>query len=162
MRKKEAALLVPLLLLLMMTAPLLSGGTAPAETAEGDLAIAAQFQTESGDAFRGGAARFSAGTAEACCQVGRDGTASVSGLPRSGELRLILFDQQKEVRGSMTLSLGRGAVTDAMTGEDGVGHITVREDAREVALRFILQEDGGMRCALYLASSGGDLTRKGV
>ena len=76
--------------------------------------------------------------------------ASVSGLPRSGELLLTLFDPQQEVQGVMTLSFDQGAVIDATTGQDGVGHITVRNDTSEVALIFILTEDGTLQCTLWL------------
>lgn len=50
----------------------------------------------------------------------------------------------------MALSFSEGAVTDATTGEDGVGHITVREDADEVALLFLADEDGALTCTLWL------------
>ena len=52
--------------------------------------------------------------------------------------------------GAMTLSLDQGAVIDATTGENGVGHITVRNDTSEVALIFILTGDGTLQCALWL------------
>lgn len=127
---------------------------APPEGADDDgLSVAALFRTESGDALHGSTACFSTEAEDGCCQVGGDGTASVSGLPRRGELLLTVFDRQREVQGAMTLSFDEGAVTDAMTGEDGVGHVTVRRDAREVALLFILAEDGGLRCTLWLAGT---------
>lgn len=148
--RKIGAVLLALLLL-----PGCAGtGTAPpGEAAEGGLSVAALFQTESGDALRGSAACFSTGEDGGYCQVDSDGTASVSGLPRRGELLLTVFDRQREVQGAMTLSFDEGAVTDAMTGEDGVGHVTVRRDTREVALLFILAEDGGLRCTLWLAET---------
>ena len=46
----------------------------------------------------------------------------------------------------MTLFFDQGAVIDATTGQDGVGHITVRNDTSEVALIFILTEDGTLQC----------------
>lgn len=138
----------------------------PSEEAAADrLSIAALFQTESGEALQGGAACFSGEAESSWCQVGGDGRASVSGLPREGEMVLTLFDQKREERGAMTLLLERGAVMDATTGEDGVGHVTVRDGAGEVALIFVLMESGGLQCSLCLAetvSSSADPPRKGV
>lgn len=91
--------------------------------------------------------------------------ASVSGLPRSGKLLLTLFDPQQEVQGAMTLSFDRGAVIDAITSQDGVGHIIVRNDTSEVALIFILTKDGTLQCTLWLertASSNVDHPQNGV
>lgn len=149
---------------------LLSGcagmGTASSgETDEGGLSIAALFQTESGDALYGGAAHFSTETKSDSCQLNSDGTVSVSGLPRNGDLLLTLFDWQQNVQGAMKLSFSEGAVIDASTGEDGVGHITVRSDTNEVALVFILTEEGVLQCTLWLANTGPsytDLPQKGV
>lgn len=138
---------------LLLLPLLLSGcggiGAAPSvETGEEELSVAALFQTESGDALHGSAVCFSTETDRDYCQVDNDGTASISGLPRSGELLLTLFDPQQEVQGAMTLFFDQGAVIDATTSEDGVGYITVREDTGEVALIFVLTEDGTLQCAL--------------
>ena len=151
MRFQKIGALLLLLLLLFGCADM--GAAPPAEADEEELSVAALFQTENGDTLHGSAVCFSTGTDSGYCQVDNDGTASVSGLPRSGELLLTLFDPQQEVQGAMTLFFDEGAVTDAMTGEDGVGHVTVRRDAREVALLFILTEDGGLRCTLWLAGT---------
>lgn len=161
-RKMEIVLLLSLLLL--------SGcagiGTAlPAETGEAELSVAALFQTESGDTLHGSAVCFSTETRRDCCQVDNDGTASISGLPRSGELSLTLFDPQQEVQGAMTLFFDQGAVIDATTSEDGAGYITVREDTGEIALVFVLAEDGTLRCTLWLAGtipSDVELPQKGA
>lgn len=142
------------LLILLLLSGCAGGGGTSSESEGGDaLSIAALFQAENGDALHDGAACFSGETGSGSCQVGGDGTVSVSGLPRSGELLLTLFDRQQEVRGAMTLSLGQGAVIDATTGEDGVGHITVREDTSEVSLLFVLTEDGALQCTLWLAET---------
>lgn len=149
--------MVTALLLLLLLSGCASMGAAPSEGGDEDeLSIAALFQTENGDALHGSAAYFSTEANGDYYQVDSDGTVSIFGLPRNGELLLTLFDQQQRVQGAMTLSFDQGAVIDAMTSEDGVGHITVRNDTREVALIFVLTEDGGLRCALWLASP--DLT----
>lgn len=138
-----------LLLLLLLSGCM---GAAPSENADKDeLSISALFQTESGETLHGSAAYFSTEANSDYCQVNSDGTVSVTGLPRNGELLLTLFDQRQELQGAMTLFFGQGAVIDAMTGEDGVGHITVRNDTSEVALIFVLTEDGTLQCTLWLA-----------
>lgn len=129
---------------------LLSGcSAAPPREQPDSLCVSARFQAESGDALQGGAAQFSG--EESSHPLDSGGEIRASGLPRSGELLMTLFDQRQEVRGAMTLSLSEGAVIDATTGEDGVGHITIRRDTSEVALLFVLTEDGALRCTLWLA-----------
>lgn len=140
-----------LLLLLLLSGCVSMGAAPPEQEDEDELSIAALFQTENGDALHGSAAYFSTEANSNYCQVDSDGTASISGLPRNGELLLTLFDQQQEVQSAMTLSFDQGAVIDAMTSEDGVGHITVRSDTSEVALIFVLTEDGTLQCTLWLA-----------
>lgn len=156
---------VVLLLSLLLSGCAGIGAAQPVETGGEDLSVAALFQTESGDTLQGSAVCFSTETSSDYCQVAHDGTASVSGLPRSGELLLTLLDPQQEVQGAMTLFLDQGAVIDATTGEDGIGHITVREDTSEVALVFVLAEDRTLRCALWLARtipSDAELSQKGA
>lgn len=144
--------MVTALLLLLLLSGCASMGAAPSEGEDEDeFSITALFQTENGDALHGSAAYFSTEANSNYCQVDSDGVVSVFGLPRNGELLLTLFDQQQKVQGAMTLSFDQGAVIDAMTSEDGVGHITVRNDTREVALIFVLTEDGTLQCALWLA-----------
>lgn len=138
------------LLLLLLSGCASMGAAPPAKTEEDELSITALFQTESGNTLNGSEACFTTETDSEYCQVDSEGVASVSGLPRSGELLLTLFDPQQEVQGAMTLSFGQGSVIDATTGENGVGHITVRNDTREVALIFILTEDGTLQCTLWL------------
>ena len=156
--------------LLLLLSLLLSGcgdvGAAPAAEAGGEtLSVEALFQAENGDTLQGSTVCFFTEIDSGSCQVENDGTASISGLPRSGKLLLTLFDPQQEVQGSMTLFFDQGAVIDATTSEDGVGYITVREDTGEVALMFVLTENGALQCTLWLAetvSSGAEPPRKGV
>lgn len=162
MGRKKVGIALVLVLLLSGCA---GTGAAPPGKAEDELSISALFQTESGDALRGGAACFSTDTTSERCQVDGEGVASVSGLPRSGELLLTLLDPYEKVQGAMTLSLSQGAVIDATTAGNGVGHITVRGDTREVALIFILSKDGTLQCTLWLertAPPNGDHPQKGA
>jgi len=155
-----------LLLLLLLLSGCSGIGTAPpAEADEEELSVAALFQMENGDTLHGSAVCFSTETDSDYCQVDNDGTASISGLPRSGELLLTLFGPQQEVQGAMTLFFDQGAVIDATTSEDGVGYITVREDTGEVALLFVLTENGTLQCSLWLARTlqpNAELPQKGV
>ena len=151
-------------LLLLLLSGCAGIGAAPSEKAGGEeLTIAARFQTERGDALYGGATQISTAERSGSYRVDSDGTVNISGLPRNGELLLTLFDQQQEVQGKITLRFSEGAVIDATTSEDGVGHITVRNDTREVALLFLLTDDGVLQCTLWLAvPANGDLPQKGV
>lgn len=154
-----------LLLLLLISGCSDIGAAPPVEADEEELSVAALFQTESGDMLHGSAVCFSTETSNDYCQVGNDGTASISGLPRSGELLLTLFDPQQEVQGAMTLFIDQGAVIDATTSEDGVGYIAVREDTGEVALLFVLTENGALQCTLWLARTpppNAEYPQKGV
>lgn len=151
-------------LLLLLLSSCAGVGAAPSEAGkEENISVAALFQTESGTPLCG-AACFSTEENTDYYQVDRDGMVSATGLPRDGALLLTLFNQRQEVQGAMTLSFDQGAVIDAMTGEDGVGHVTVRRDTSEVALSFVLTEEGALRCTLWLAGtapSGAEFPQKG-
>lgn len=159
-RKMGTALLPILILLSGCAAP----GISLPEAASGEaLSISAWFQMEDGDALQGSAAQFS--VQETSYPLDSGGRINVPGLPRSGELLMTLFDQRQEVQGVMTLSFDQGAVIDATTGEDGVGHITVRDDTDEVALLFVLDENGSLTCTLWLKqadSPGEGVPQKGT
>ena len=142
---------VVLLSLLLLSGCAGTGAAPPAEPGEEELSVAALFQAENGDALHDNTVCFFTEASSGCCQMDRDGTVSISGLPRSGELLLTLLDAQQEIQGAMTLFFDQGAVIDATTGEDGIGHVTVREDTSEVALTFVLAEDGTLQCTLWLA-----------
>ena len=72
-------------------------------------------------------------------------------LPRNGSFMLVLLDRQEQTQGTMRLSFSEGAVIDATTGKDGVGYVMVSGDTDEVALYFILTEDGELQCTLWLS-----------
>ena len=72
-------------------------------------------------------------------------------LPRNGSLMLALLDRQEQTQGTMRLSFSEGAVIDATTGKDGVGYVMVSGDTDELALYFILTDDGELQCTLWLS-----------
>ncbi len=121
------------------------------ETAENELTMTASFQREDGSALRGSTACFSFEEGSVDRPLDDNGELKISGLPRSGDMTLIVLDRQEYEQGSMVLSVSEGAVIDAATDEDGVGHITLRRDTEEVALYFTLRDDGSLLCDLRLA-----------
>ena len=163
MRFQKTGFLLLLLLLLSGCAGV--GTVPPAEADKEELSIAALFQTEGGDMLHGSTVCFSTETRSDYGQVDNDGTTSISGLPRSGEVQLTILNPRQEVQGAMTLFFDRGAVIDATTSEDGVGYITVREDINEVALLFVLTENSTVQCTLWLARTrppNAELSQKGT
>lgn len=150
-RKRHVLLTVGLLLLLCGCADTAGSNTPPAEPAENGLAIAALFSQENGGFLCNRTVRFSFGENRLDHDLDSAGEWKVSGLPRSGDMTLTLLDQQEQVQGMMTLSLNEGAVIDATTDENGVGHITFRDDTDEIALLFLLKNDGSILCSLRLS-----------
>jgi len=126
---------------------------APSETAEDEFTIAASFLREDGSALCGSTACFSFEESSVDRPLDDNGQLKISGLPRSGDMTLIILDRQEREQGVMALSVSEGAVIDAATDEDGVGHITLRRDTEEVALLFTLRDDGSLLCALRLVQA---------
>lgn len=134
---------------------LLSGcvGAAQVETAdvsEDELVITASFTQEDGIALRDSTIRFSFGDSTLERSLDDQGDLNISGLPRVGDLMLTILDPQEQVQGSMTIFLSEGTVIDATTSESGIGYITLRRDTDEVALLFVLRNDGSLLCSLQL------------
>lgn len=119
----------------------------------GGLTMKAAFEEEDGTPLSNCTVRFSDGKNSADYQADQDGALTISGLPTGGELTASVLDGQEEPQGTVILSFSRGAVIDAVTSEDGVGHITIRSDTDEVALLFVLQEDGTLTCTLWLTTN---------
>lgn len=152
--KRGSFLIVSFLFILLL---LFSGGcshtveqTAGNGEADG-LTIKAAFAREDGTPLSDGTVRFSDGKNSADYQADQDGALTVSGLPGEGELTVTPLDGQEEPQGTVTLSFSRGAVIDAVTDENAVAHITLKEDTREIALRFTLRNDGTLGCELRLS-----------
>ena len=124
--------------------------TPEAEPPEGGVSIEASFRQEDGEALRESTVRVSTEENSADYPLDGSGALAVSGLPRSGTLTLTVLDQQDRIRGATNLTFSEGAVIDASTDSGGDGHITLKHDTREIALVFLLQEDGTILCGLRL------------
>ena len=160
---------VPLFIILLLfftaCADTVGDNTRSQEREEDDLTLVAGFSSEDGNPVVGNTVRLSSGGSGTDYALDGDGKLQAAYLPRNGELLLTLFDRQQKVQGAMTLVFDQGAVIDATTGEDGVGHITVRTDADEVALLFDVTESGTLTCTLWLNQAeapGTDQPRKGT
>lgn len=119
------------------------------------LAVTAAFAQEDRSPLSGNTVRLSYGEDSLDYQLDSEGKLRASGLPRSGEMQLTLLGPRQEVQGAMTLDFDQGAVIDATTGEDGMGHITVRADTDQVALLFAVNENSTLTCSLWLEQAEG-------
>lgn len=124
--------------------------TADSADASG-LTIKAAFEEEDGTPLSNCTVRFSDVENSADYQADQDGALTVSGLPGEGGLTVTVLGSQEESQGTVTLSFSRGAVIDAVTDENAVGHVTLKEDTREIALRFTLCDDSTLGCKLQLS-----------
>ena len=115
------------------------------------LTMKAAFEEEDGTPLSNCTVRFSDGENRADCQADQDGALTISGLATGGELTVSVLDSREEPRGTVTLSFSRGAVIDAVTDENAVAHVTLKEDTREIALRFTLYDDNTLGCELQLS-----------
>lgn len=114
------------------------------------LTMKAVFEEENGAPLSGGAVRFSDGESSADYLSDQDGCLYVSGLPAQGELEVSVLDGRGEPRGTVTLIFTRGEVIDAVTDENSIGHVTLKEDTREITLKFTLGGAGALECQLQL------------
>ena len=124
--------------------------TPKSEPSEDGVSVEASFRQEDGEALRESTVRVSMEANSVDYQLDGSGALAVSGLPRSGTLTLTVLDQQDRIRGATNLTFSEGGVIDASTDSGGDGHITLKHDTREIALVFLLQEDGTILCALRL------------
>lgn len=141
-------------------------GAAPqedADTSENEITIAASFRQENGIALCDSTVRLSFGESTLEHSLDDNGELRLSGLPRIGDWMLTVLDPQEQVQGGMTIFLSEGAIIDATTSESGIGYITLRGDTDEVALFFLLRNDGSLICSLQLTqpdSPGSDLSQE--
>ena len=124
--------------------------TPEAEPPEDGVSVEAFFRREDGEALGESTVRVSTEDGSADYLLDGSGALAVSGLPRSGTLTLTILDGQERVRGAANLIFSEGAVIDASTDSGGDGHITLKHDTREIALVFLLREDGTILCTLRL------------
>lgn len=117
---------------------------------EGDFSVMAGFAHEDGTTFSEGIIQLSDGGHILEYPLS-DAALAFPDLPRNGSFMLVLLDRQEQTQGTMRLSFSEGAVIDATTGKDGVGYVMVSGDTDEVALYFILTEDGELQCTLWLS-----------
>lgn len=127
--------------------------TPEAEPSEDVVSMEASFRQEDGETLRESTVRVSTEADSADYPLDGSGALAVSGLPRSGTLTLTILDGQERVRGATNLTFSEGAVIDASTDSGGDGHITLKQDTREIALVFLLREDGTILCTLRLEPS---------
>lgn len=125
----------------------------PAEP-ENTLTIMAELSWPEGSPLRSDMVQLSFGDIGSNYQLGAAEVFQISGLPRSGEVLMSVLDRQKRPLGTMTLSLSEGAVIDAVTGEDGIGHIMLRKDTEVLPLSFSLTDSGSIQCGLWLTKPG--------
>lgn len=125
------------------------GGSA--EEPVGTLTLAAKFQREDGTLLLYETVRIFDGDNSTDYLLDGGGALRLSGLSNSGEFGLSILDQQGQEAVAMSLVFTTGAVIDAMTDGDGVGHISLKEDTDEVALDFTWNDDGTLICSLHLS-----------
>lgn len=147
-RKKTAAAIFTILLVLLCCYIRTVKQDQPAQ--EADLSVTAGFAHEDGTMLSDGIIQLSNGGYILEYPL-RDTALAFPNLPRNGSFMLALLDRQEQTQGTMRLSFSEGAVIDATTGKDGVGYVMVNGDTDEVALYFILTDDGELQCTLWLS-----------
>lgn len=130
-----------------------SSSPQPAESSApaGTVTITAKFQREDGTLLPYETVRIFDGDNSVDYLLDGGGALRLSGLSNSGELSLSILDQQGREAVTMSLVFATGAVIDAMTDGDGVGHISLKEDTDEVVLDFTWNDDGTLLCSLHLS-----------
>lgn len=131
-----------------------SGGNAEdvpsVESPVDEITMSASFQQEDGGALCDSLIRLSFGESTLERSLNDRGELKLSGLPRMGDWILTVLDPQEQIQGGMTIFLSEGTIIDATTSESGIGYITLRGDTDEVALLFLLKNDGSLFCSLQL------------
>ncbi len=159
------SLFIILLLLFAACIHIVKNNVASPEDTQDDLTLMAEFSREDGIALGDITVRLSSGEGGMDYLLDGSGKLQITGLPRHGELFLTVLDPQGQAVGTMTLSISEGAVIDATTSEDGIGHITLRRDTDIIAISFSLLDDGSLQCGLWLTQSDGhnrNLSQEGV
>lgn len=164
-RKKYVYISLFIILLLFFTVCIHTVEDDTVEDAKDDLTLMAGFSREDGIALGDNTVRLSSGESGTDYPLDGSGKLQITGLPRHGNLLLTVLDPQGQAIGRMTLSISEGAVIDATTSEDGIGHITLRRDTDIIAISFSLLDDGSLQCSLWLTQADGhsrNLSQEGV
>ncbi|WP_295748988.1 hypothetical protein [uncultured Oscillibacter sp.] len=148
-RKTCAAASIVVVLLFFFRGFLHVKGDRPPDK-ENALTIMAGFSWEDGPVLCGDTVHLSFGKTDTDYRLDSSGELQISGLPRRGAFLLTVFDQQNQQLGETVLFLSEGSVIDAVTGEDGAGHIMLRKDTDVIPLSFSLTENGSLQCGLWL------------
>ena len=120
---------------------------------ENDLTLTASFQRQDGSALKEMYADFCSEQRQDSASLDEQGSASFSHVPRDGEASLTLRDNSGSEVSRISLHFAAASVTDASTDADGIGHISVKEDAVQLHLLLTLGEDEHLQCSLYLNDS---------
>lgn len=166
-QKKYAYISLFIILLLLFAACIhtVKDSMVSSEDTRDDLTLMAGFSREDGVALDDNTIHLSSGEGGKDYLLDESGKLQATGLPRHGELFLTVLDPQGQAVGAMTLSISEGAVIDATTSEDGIGHITLRKDTDIIAISFFFLDDGSLQCGLWLTQSDGhnrNLSQEGV
>lgn len=165
LHKKYISVSLFIILLLFFMAYIHTVEDGAAEDEKRDLTLMAGFSRGDGIALGGNTVRLSSGEGGTDYPLDGSGKLQITGLPRNGSLLLTVLDPQGQAIGGITLSISEGAVIDAATSEDGIGHITLRRDTDMIAISFSLLDDGSLQCSLWLTQSDGhrrNVSREGA
>jgi len=131
-----------------------TGSPFPEEADGQTVTLSAHFRREDGTALSQQAIRLSDGEKSVDYTLDGEGQLQMTGIPKTGTYTVSVLEGNEET-GAMALSLSVGAVIDAVTGADGVGHVTLKGDTDTVSLDFILDNDGTLTCSLHLSGNDG-------
>ncbi len=145
--------LIPLILLILMGISACSAEINSADDAQSvseTLTIVSTFFQENGRPLGENTVQISNKNNQNTYLLSEDGALRVANVPRESDLTFTLLDENERRLGSLSLQFVTGAITDASTGSENRGRVTVKNDVEEVNLIFTLMENGGMQCALDL------------
>ena len=117
---------------------------------ENDLTLTARFERPDRTALSGMNVAVRFAQEEHTARLSEDGEATFFNIPKEGELALSLSDCDHREVNRITLQITLAAVTDASTDANGIGHVSVKRDAKQMTLLFVLNEENHLQCSLYL------------
>lgn len=126
------------------------GSYAPKSQKDDTLTVVSTFLHENGLPLTDSTVQITSQNDQNIYFLDADGSVQVSEVPRESNLTFTLLDEEESQLGSLSLQFVKGMITDASTGSENRGRVTVKYDVAEVSLIFTLMENGGMQCALDL------------